>query len=61
MLGLNPKTRMLEAFNSKTYEEILRTAKALEEPTEEKNSEPMTSEGKKRPVEAEPMKFQPPL
>ena len=28
MLGLNPKTRrMLEAFNPKTYEEALRTAK----------------------------------
>ena len=31
VLGLNPKTRrMLEAFIPKTYEEALRTAKALE-------------------------------
>ena len=36
VLGLNLKTcRMLEAFNPKTYEEALRTAKALEEPPEE--------------------------
>ena len=45
---------MLEAFNPKTYEEALRTAKALEEPPEEKNSEPTAFVGKKRPVEANP-------
>ena len=38
MLGLNLKTRMLEAFNPKTYEEALRTVKALEEPPEEKKT-----------------------
>ena len=55
VLGLNPKARrMLEAFNPKTYEEALRTAKALEEP-------PTVVIGKKRPIEDGPMKFQLPL
>ena len=62
VLGLNPKARrMLEAFNPKTYEEALRTAKALEEPPEEKNLEPTVVIGKKHPIEVEPTKFQPPL
>ena len=42
VLGLNPKTRrMLEAFNPKTNEE------ALEEPLEERKSEPTAVTGKK--------------
>ncbi|XP_022973318.1 uncharacterized protein LOC111471874 [Cucurbita maxima] len=54
MLGLNPKShRMLEAFNPKTYEKALRTAKALEEPSEEKKTEPTVVTGRKRPVEVE--------
>ena len=62
MLGLNSKARrMLEAFDPKTYEEALRMAKALEEPLEEKNPEPMVVVGKKRPIEAGPMEFQSPL
>ena len=48
---------MLKAFNPKTYEEALRTAKALEE----KISEPTVVIGKKCPVEVGPMEFQPPL
>ena len=62
VLGLNPKARcMLEAFNPNTYEETLRTAKALEEPPEEKNPAPTVVIGKKRPVEVGPTQFQPPL
>ncbi|XP_022938326.1 uncharacterized protein LOC111444461 [Cucurbita moschata] len=62
VLGLNPKARrMLEALNPKTYEEALRTAKALEEPLEEKNPDPTVVIGKKRPVEVGPKEFQPPL
>ncbi|XP_022931811.1 uncharacterized protein LOC111438100 [Cucurbita moschata] len=61
VLGLNPKTRrMLEAFNPKTYEEALRTAKALEEPPEEKKTEPTVVTGRKCPVEVDTTKFQPP-
>jgi len=61
VLGLNPKTRrMLEAFNPKTYEEALRTAKALEEPLEEKKTEPTVAIGRKRPVEVDTTEFQPP-
>ena len=61
-MGLNPKARlMLEAFNPKTYEEALRTAKALEEPPKEKNLEPTVFIEKKRPVEVGPTEFQPPL
>ena len=55
VLGLNPKIRrMLEAFNLRTYEEALRTAKALEEPPEEKKTEPTIVTGRKRPVRSEP-------
>ena len=62
VLGLNPKTRrMLEAFNPETYEEALRTTKALEEPPEEKNPEPTVVTGNKCPVEVGPTEFQPPL
>ena len=62
VLGLNPKTHcMLEAFNPKTYEEALRTAKALEEPPEEKKTVPTVVTGRKRPVEVESTEFQPPL
>ncbi|XP_022926229.1 E3 ubiquitin-protein ligase RNF12-B-like [Cucurbita moschata] len=62
VLGLNPKTRrMLEAFNPKTNEEALRTAKALEEPPEEKKMEPTVVTGRKRPIEVETTKLQPPL
>ena len=61
VLGLNPKTRrMLEAFIPKTYEEALRTAKALEEPPEEKKMEPTVVTGRKRPVEIDTTEFQPP-
>ena len=61
VLGLNPKTRrMLEAFNPKTYEEALRTAKALEEPLEEKKTEPKVVTGRKRLVEVDTTEFQPP-
>ena len=62
VLGLNSKARrILEAFNPKTYEETLRTAKVLEEPPEEKNPEPTVAVGKKRPIEARPTEFQTPL
>ena len=62
VLGLNPKTRrMLETFNPKTYEEALRTTKALEEPPEEKTTEQTVVTGRKRPVEVETIEFQPPL
>jgi len=62
VLGLNPKTRrMLEAFNPKTYEEALRTAKALEEPPEEKKTEPTVVTGRKHPIEVKTTKLQPPL
>ena len=60
MLGLNPKTcHMLEAFNPKTYEEALRTVKALEEPLEEKKMEPTVLTRRKRPVEVDTTEFQP--
>ena len=40
VLGLEPRIRrMLEAFNPKTYEKALRTAKALEKPKDEKRRE----------------------
>ena len=38
VMGLEPRIRrMLEAFNPKTYNEALRTAKALEKPKDEKD------------------------
>ena len=62
VLGLNSKTRrMLEAFNPKTYEEALKTAKAQEEPPEEKKMEPTVDTGRKHCVEVETIEFQPPL
>ncbi|XP_022969597.1 uncharacterized protein LOC111468580 [Cucurbita maxima] len=62
VLGLNSKIRrMLETFNPKTYEEALRTAKAVEKPLEEKKLELTVVTGKKRPIEAGPTEFQPPL
>ena len=40
VLGLESRIRcMLEAFNPKTYEEALRTTKALEKPKDEKRRE----------------------
>ncbi|XP_022931755.1 uncharacterized protein LOC111438022 [Cucurbita moschata] len=50
VLGLVPRIRrMLEAFNLKTYEEALRTAKALEKPKDEKRREEPVIIGQKRP------------
>ena len=53
VLGLEPRIRrMLEAFNPKTYEEALRTAKALEKPKDEKRREEPVIIGQKRPHES---------
>ena len=52
VLGLEPRIRrILEAFNPKTYEEVLRTAKALEKQKDEKRHEESVVLGQKRPHE----------
>ncbi|XP_022931601.1 uncharacterized protein LOC111437767 [Cucurbita moschata] len=53
VLGLKPRIRrMLEAFNPETYEEALRTAKALEKPKDEKRCEEPVVIGQKLPHES---------
>ncbi|XP_022931688.1 uncharacterized protein LOC111437846 [Cucurbita moschata] len=53
VLGLVPRIRcMLEAFNPKTYEKALRTAKALEKPKDEKRREEPVIIGQKCPHES---------
>ena len=53
VLGLEPRIHhMLEAFNPKTYEDVSRTAKALEKQKNEKRCEELVVIGQKRPHES---------
>ena len=60
-MGLDSEIgRMVEAKDPKTYEEALRTAKALEKPKEERHRESMVTIGRKRPYEPRETDHQPP-